>query len=172
MTSELRHSVASRARAFQDRLKQFSVGTSVAAAEALRLFEDAEDDVRCRWLTLELDGYPEHVDAPALHQVLGVTLGHPLVAHVTSYRTQRGVDATPGHRPVEFRHFFIEPLSALEAARAKAASAGRSTLLLDFGPHPRDAIYPTTGEFARGVFDRVLAGFMAALHLHLGPLTS
>jgi hypothetical protein len=80
---------------------------------------------------------------------------------------------TPGHRPVEFRHFFIEPLSALETASDKVAvSAGGSTVLLDFGRHPRDANYPTEGEFIRGVFDRIIAGFMAALHLQLGALTA
>jgi hypothetical protein len=139
----------------------------------MRIFEDAGDDVRCRWLTLETSGYAEHVDSRALHQVLGVPPGHRLAAHVTAYRTQRGVDATPGHLPAEFRHFFVEPLVALEATRAKvAASADTSALLLDFGPHPRDALYPTAGEFTRGVFDRVVAGFMAALHLQLGTLTT
>ncbi len=174
MTSGQHHSVATRARALQDRLNQFSVGAAEAASEAMHLFEDAGDKVRCRWLTLELiSGYVEHVDSRALHQVLGVPHGHRLVAHVTAYRTQRGVDATPGHHPAEFRHFFVEPLSALEAARARiAASAGGATLVLDFGTHPNDARYPTAGEFTRGVFDRIVAGFMAALHLQLGTLTA
>lgn len=173
MTSELSHFVARRARSLQERLDQLSVAPSAAATEALRIFEDAGDTIRCRWLTLEACGYAEHVDARALHQVLGVSNDHRLVAHVTAYRNQRGVDATPGHRSVEFRHFFVEPLSALEVARANlAASAGGFTVLLDFGPHPRDASYPTTGEFSRGVFDRVVTGFVAALQLQLGPLTT
>lgn len=172
MTSDLRHSVASRARVLQDRLNQSRIGAVGAATEAMRIFGDAADDVRCRWLALELCGYTD-VDARALHQVLGVPHGDRLAAHVTAYRTQRGVDATPGHPPDEFRHFFIEPLSELEAARARVVtSAGPSALLLDFGRHPRDARYPTAGEFVRGVFDRVVAGFMAALHLQLGTLTT
>jgi len=173
MTLEPRHSIVSRARSLQDRLNQLGVGAAEAATEAMRLFEDAHDDMRPRWLTLELSGYAEHVDARVLHQVLGVPQGHQLAAHVMAYRTQRGIDATPGHRSAEFRHFFVESLSALEAARAKvAASAGPSALLLDFGPNPRDTHYPTAGEFTRGVFDRVVTGFMAALHLQLGALTT
>jgi hypothetical protein len=153
-------------------VNQLSIGVSEAATEAMRIFEDADDDVRCRWLTLELSGYVD-VDSRALHEVLGVPHGHGLAAHVTAYRTQRGIDATPGHHPAEFRHFFVEPLSALEAARAKvAASAGASALVLDFGRHARDTSYPTAGEFTRRVFARVLAGFMAALHLQLGTLTT
>ncbi|HEX3474952.1 MAG TPA: hypothetical protein VHT91_07915 [Kofleriaceae bacterium] len=173
MTSGLLQTVESRARALQARLNHLDVTASAAATEAIRIFDDAGDDVRRRWLTLELDGYAEHIDARALHEVLGVPHGHRLVAHVTAYRTQRGVDATPGRRPAEFRHFFIEPLSALEATRDKvAASAGGAAVLLDFGPHPRDAHYPTVGEFTRAVFDRVIAGFQAALHLQLGALTT
>jgi hypothetical protein len=44
--------------------------------------------------------------------------------------------------------------------------------VLDFGQHARDASYPTAGEFTRGVFDRIVAGFMAALYLQLGTLTT
>ncbi len=173
MTSELRHSVASPARALQQRLSRLSVGAVEAATEAMRILGDAADDVRCRWLKLELSGYAEHVDARALHQVLGVPHDHQLAAQVAAYRTQRGIDVTPEHRPVEFRHFFVEPLSELEAAREKvAASTGASALLLDFGRHARDAHYPTAGEFTRDVFDRVVVGFIAALHLQLGTLAT
>lgn len=172
MKPELRHAIASRARALQDRLNQLSVGGVDAATEAMRIFEDAADVVRRRWLALELDGYTE-ADSRALHDVLGVPHGHQLAAHVAAYRTQRGVDATPGHHPVEFRHFFVEPLSTLEATRARvAASGGASAVVLDFGRHARDASYPTAGEFTRGVFDRVVVGFMAALHLQLGILAA
>lgn len=172
MTFEPRQSVASRAHALRNQMN-LSVRTSEVAREALRIVEDAGDHVLQRWLTLELTGYGEQVDTRALHDVLAVPQGHRLVAHVTAYRTQRGIDATSGHGPAEFRHFFIEPLSALEAARDKVAvSAGGGTVLLDFGPHPRDAHYPTAGEFTREVFDRIIAGFMAALHLQLGTLTA
>jgi hypothetical protein len=172
MKPELRHSIASRARALQNGVNRLSVGAVEAATEAMRIFEDADDDVRRRWLALELGGYTE-ADSRALHQVLGVPHGHQLAAHVMAYRTQRGVDATPGHRPAEFRHFFVERLSTLEATRAKVAASGdTSALVLDFGRHARDASYPTAGEFTRGVFDRVVTGFRAALHLQLGTLTT
>jgi hypothetical protein len=169
--TELSQSVAVRARALQERLNQ--LGTSAAATEAMRIFEDNGDTIRFRWLTLELGGYSDHVDARALHQVLGALHGDRLVAHIAAYRNQRGTDATPGHGRMEFRHFFIESLATLELARANvAASAGGATLLLDFGPHPHDASYPTVGEFSRGVFERVIAGFVAALHIQLGALAT
>jgi hypothetical protein len=169
--TELSQPVAVRARALQERLNQ--VGASAAATEAIRIFEDHGDIVRSRWLTLELGGYAEHVDARALHEVIGASHGDRLIAHIAAYRNQRGIDATPGRGRMEFRHFFIESLTALELARASvAASAGGATLLLDFGPHPLDARYPTVGEFSRGVFERVIAGFVAALHIQLGALTT
>jgi hypothetical protein len=172
MQPGLRHAIASRARTLQDRLGRLGVGAVDVATEAMRLFEESSDDVRHRWLTMELGGYAD-ADSRALHQVLGVSHGHQLAAHVAAYRTQRGVDATPGRRPAEFRHFFVEPLSTLEATRARvAASGGASSLVLDFGHHARDASYPTAGEFTRGVFDRIVAGFLAALHLQLGTLTT
>ncbi|TMQ28190.1 MAG: hypothetical protein E6J90_00900 [Deltaproteobacteria bacterium] len=172
MTPDLRQVLASRARALQDRLNRFSVGSVEAATEARCIFEDADDDVRCRWLALELVGYAEHVDARALHQVLDVPPGDRLAAHVAAYRAQRGFDVTSDHNRAEFRHFFIEPLSDLEAARVRVASVAASTLVLDFGRHPRDARYPRAAEFSRAVFDRVVAGFMAALHLQLGTLAA
>jgi hypothetical protein len=173
MEPKLHHDIASRARALQARLSPVSVGAVEAATEAMGIFEEAGDDVRRRWLALELGGYTD-ADSRALHQVFGVPHGHQLAAHVAAYRTQRGVEAMSGQgRPAEFRHFFVEPLVILEAARARvAASGGTSALVLDFGSHARDASYPTAGEFTRDVFDRVVAGFMAALHLQLGTLTT
>lgn len=173
MTSEHSQSITSRARSLRERLNQLSIEASAAAAEALGIFGDANDDIRSRWLTLELRGYQQHVDTRTLRQVLAVPEGHSLIAHVTAYRTQRGLDATPGRSNAEFRHFFIEPLGLLEAAKASvAASPGGSSLVLDFGPHPRDARYPTAGEFTRGVFDRIVEGFLAALHLQLKTWTT
>jgi hypothetical protein len=40
------------------------------AREARRVFEDAADELRSRWLTLELCGYVGHVDARPLSEVL------------------------------------------------------------------------------------------------------
>jgi hypothetical protein len=45
-------------------------------------------------------------------------------------------------------------------------------LVLDFGTHARDPSYPAVGEFTRAVFDRIVEGFLAALHLQLGSLTA
>lgn len=166
MTPELRHSISQRARALQQRLNE-GVHPVNAALEAKRVFEDAADAVRTRWLVLELGGYAEHVPARPLHAVLGVPSNDRLVAHVAAYRSQRGLDTTSGgHR--EFSHFFVEPLSDLVAARNSVAHSASETLLLEFG---RDSVtpgYPLEGEFTRDVFERVVLGFVAALHLQLG----
>jgi hypothetical protein len=37
-----------------------------AATEAFRLFTDAQDEVRVRWLNLELNGYGDQVDSTPL----------------------------------------------------------------------------------------------------------
>jgi hypothetical protein len=56
MTPELAQVVATRARALRGRLTPGTDPPSVAI-EARRLFEDASDAVRVRWLNLELAGY-------------------------------------------------------------------------------------------------------------------
>ncbi len=172
MTPELRQSIATRARAVQVRLNEPGVDPVAAAVDAKRIFEDASDATRTRWLTLELAGYAEHVPARPLHVVLDVPAGDRLAAHVAAYRSQRGTNVTPGQPPAEFRHFFVEPLAELVATRARvAAGATGTSVVLDFGPEPGVPSYPRSGEFTRDVFDRVVLGFVAALHLQLGVWT-
>lgn len=166
MTPELRHSISQRARGLQQRLNE-GVHPVNAALEAKRVFEDAADAVRTRWLVLELGGYPEDVPARPLHAVLAVPSNDRLVAHVAAYRSQRGFDTrSGGHK--EFRHFFVEPLSDLVEARNSVAHSASETLLLDFGGDSAIPGYPLQGEFTRDVFERVVFGFVAALHLQLG----
>jgi hypothetical protein len=141
------------------------------ATEARRLFEDAADELRSRWLTLELRGYAGHVDARPLSEVLRVLPGDPmgarLVAHIAAYRTQRGYDVTPGHPRQEFRHFFVEPLQDLAATAEKLVGGAASVVTLRFGEDPQ----AQSIEFSHDVFARILVGFGAALHLQLGDLT-
>ena len=169
MTPELRHSIATRARAVQVRLNEAGIDAVAAAKEAKRIFEDAGDAARMRWLTLELAGSAEHVPARPLHVVLGVPAGDRLAAHVAAYRSQRGTNVTPGQQAAEFRHFFVEPLAELVATRARVATRATGTrVVLEFGPEQAVPSYPRSGEFTRDVFDRVVLGFVAALHLQLG----
>ncbi|MBI5532747.1 MAG: hypothetical protein HY898_08545 [Deltaproteobacteria bacterium] len=171
MTPDLKQSIAARGRSLQKRLHERVAEPIAAAMEAKRLFEDAADESHTRWLTLELTGYGDVVAATPLHQVLRVAPGDRLAVHVTAYRTQRGCDASSGRPQGEFRHFFVESLSELVAARDRLAkSASGVSVLLTFRPQLGDTSYPTTGEFSRDVFDRILAGFLAALHLQLGNL--
>jgi hypothetical protein len=170
MTPELRQLIGRRARDLQVQLNHAGIDPVGVADEARQLFEEAADGVRFRWLTLELSGYVDHVAARPLHDVLGVPSGDRLAAHVAAYRSQRGIIATPGRPGGEFRHFFVESLGDLIAARERVAGSSAETLLLDFGPHPRVPAYPRSAEFSRDVFDRVVLGFLAALHLQLGTL--
>jgi hypothetical protein len=166
MTPELRDVVKRQARSLQLRLNHGRVDPVTAATEAFRLFTDAAAAVHVRWLTLELHGYGEQVDSTPLHIVLGVPSGDRLAAHVAAYRTQRG-RSTAG----EFRHFFVESLGELVSASASVAtSGGTSGLELEFGTSPGASGHPRNGTFGRDVFERVVAGFVAALHLQLGAL--
>jgi len=110
------------------------------------------------------------VDVQPLHVVLQVPPNDRLAVHVTAYRTQRGLTTGPAAAPKEFRHFFVEPLSELARTRASLATSGGSSSLieLEFAAHPSAALHPTSGSFSRDVFDRVIGGFVAALHLQLG----
>jgi hypothetical protein len=172
MTPELKQSIAARARDLQKRINERPPPLAVAE-ETNRIFEDAADEPRTRWLTLEITGYGELASAKPLHEVLRVPPGSRLPAHVSAYRTQQGWDASTSQVAPRraFRHFFVESLGELTAARDKLdRSTGGGSVVLDFGPQLGDPTYPTTGEFGRDVFDRILMGFEAALHLQLGTL--
>lgn len=171
MTPELRQSIAGRARELQMRMRPTELDAVLLAKEARRLFEEAADELRSRWLTLELGGYVGHVDARPLSEVLRVLPGDPvgsrLMAHIAAYRTQRGYDVTPGHPRQEFRHFFVESLPDLATTAEKLAKAPTSpVVVLSFA----EAQQARLVEFGHDVFARILAGFGAALHLQLGDL--
>ena len=167
MTPELHRLLTEKARSVQLRLNHGRVDPITAATEAFRLFTDAQDDVRVRWLRLELYGYGDRVDSIPLNLVLEVPADDRLAAHVAAYRTQRGRAGS-----VEFKHFFVEPLDELVSASARVAtSGGTSELELEFAPSIGAPAHPRAGAFSRDVFARVVAGFVAALHLQLGVLT-
>jgi hypothetical protein len=136
------------------------------AAEARAIFASAGYTVLARWLDLELVGYHPSIDGRPVHQVLGASADDRLVAHVTSYRVQRGeLTSAP---PSAFSHFFVESLADLVAA-AQRVKKGAPKVLLDFGPPLVEGGAPVA--FPVDVFDRILLGFRAVLHLELGSLT-
>jgi hypothetical protein len=172
MTPELRRNVIERANALRGRLNA-AVGAGglqpvAAAQEAHRLFQDAADEARVRWLYLEIGGYGTLADATPLHEVLRVSADDRLVAHVAAYRTQRGAELAPNPNRSPFAHFFVESLKDLAETRDRVRSSGTSSALeLEFGPHAVRPGYPTHAEFPRDVFERVCSGFLAALYLQL-----
>jgi hypothetical protein len=150
----------------QLRLNHGRVDPLTAATEAFRLFTDAQDEVRVRWLNLELLGYGDRIDSTPLNVVLGVPAGDRLAAHVAAYRTQRGRSGS-----AEFKHFFVEPLDELVRASARVAnSEASSELELEFAPSTGAPAHPRTGTFGPDVFARIVTGFGAALYLQLGVL--
>ena len=171
MSPELRQSIATRARELRGRMRPTELDAVLLAKEARRVFEDAADELRVRWLDLELGGYVGHVDARPLAEVLRVIPGDPvgsrLVAHIAAYRTQRGYDVTPGHSRRELRHFFVEPLPDLATTAEKLNQDPTSPVVVLRFAEGRQA---RLVEFGHDVFARILAGFGAALHLQLGDL--
>ncbi len=149
MTPELRRNVASRAAALRARLNAAAMTGGVdavqVATEARRLFEDAADETRVRWLNLEIGGYGGLSDTRPLHDVLRVPPNDRLVAHVGAYRTQRGAEVSPnpGRRP--FAHFFVEGLAELVTARDRVRGPG-GALELDFSPQGAFSGYPSGEE--------------------------
>lgn len=171
MTPERWQSIATRARELQGRMRPAELDTVLLAQEARRVFEDAADELRVRWLDLELGGYAGRVDARPLPEMLrvlpGDLVGSRLVAHIAAYRTQRGHDVTPGHPRQEVRHFFVEPLPEVAGTAEKLTRDPMSSVVvLAF----QDGRQTRLVEFGHDVFTRILAGFAAALHLQLGDL--
>ncbi|MBN1609077.1 MAG: hypothetical protein JW940_20785 [Polyangiaceae bacterium] len=175
MTPERHDPVAHQALQLRQLLNATAVSGEVdlvaAARKARQVFTDAADDVRVRWLGLELAGYAALVDQRPLHEVLGIRRDDRLVAHVAAYRAQEGVELAPNAGGRAFTHFFVEPLPELLSARDRVrASSGSAPLELTFGADTALPGYPTAARFARDVFERITGGFGAALYLQLGTL--
>lgn len=166
MTPELRASIRARARQQQLRLNAPHVDVVAEMDQAQRLFEDAGDVSRTRWMTLERIGYAVVLEAQPLHEVLEVPASDRLVAHVAAYRTQRGV-VNGAAGPREIVHFFVERLSEIVDAGDRVVQANSDRVELRFSsrsPPPQ----PEIATFGVDVFSRVVHGFVAALHLQLG----
>jgi hypothetical protein len=154
------------------RLNDQSADLETLAKEASGIFHDAGMPERQRWLDLELRGFGTLVDVQPLHEVLGVAPDHELVAFIARYRQQPGItweSGDPGGRP--FLHFFVEPISELKSASERVhEKVGTASVVLEFGPNGGSPTHPERGEFPRDVFDRVLLGLRATLHLQLGRI--
>ena len=166
--------VAARAASLRSQLNAAAssgggVDAVAAAHDARTIFEDAGDTVRARWLALELDGYGASQARP-VHEALGVSPNERLVAHVTGYRMQRGEELSPRPGSGRFAHFFVEGLPDLVVARDRTRRLSASRVEVQLRPEPPSG-YPTSAEFPRDVFERIVQGFLAALFLQLGTVT-
>jgi type III restriction enzyme len=150
-----------RAQAVRRRLNERDADIVLLARQALEVFSAANLHVQARWLAYELGGYTEGGEGRALHELLGLAPEHRLVTQVKSYRAQEGVHIERGER-APIVHFFVEPVRELVdvQSRVRELPSGGS-LRLEFV----DA--PTAGEFGIDVFDRILLGLRATLHMEL-----
>ena len=164
-----RAKLCARARDLRARLSSRRIDALGAAEVGRRIFTDAADHVRARWLSLELNGYCSPATAKPLHLFLRVAPSERLAQQVAAYRAQRGLTATADGASEEFRHFFVESLWDLTVARRTVRrSTTAAFVALGFTLHTGAATHPSEGRFTRDVFDRVVDGFAAALHLQLG----
>jgi hypothetical protein len=165
--------IRQQAQNLRRRLNEQTLDIEALATEAAGLFAAAGHDVHRHWLALELQGYGSEVDRAPLGVVLradalGPHEGARLVAHVTAYRAQQGTTVAPAPRP--FHHFFVESIRDLAEAARRFRDSGAQTVRLDFSAEVPN--YPAAGIFLGDVFDRVLLGFRATLHLQLGSIGS
>ena len=159
------------AQTLRRRLNDQAVDVERLAREALEVFESAGRAELVRWLTLELQGYGVVAGGAPLDAILGVKEGDRLVVHVSAYRLHTGQIVEPSALAgPSFQHFFVESLRELAAAAPRVRNAGIAPLRLDFGPGIPN--YPTALAFPADVFDRILLGFRAVLHLELGNLAT
>lgn len=160
-----------QALSLRTRLNDHAANIVELAGEAVLLFHAAGSIVHVRWLDFELKGYGNAVDHAPLHEVLGVPSGDRLAAHVSAYRVQSGRIIEPQHRYGEpFQHFFVESLPEIEIAAARTRETEANELNLSFGPGV--VSYPGSGAFPTRVFEGILLGFRAVLHLQLVGLAS
>ncbi|MCC6877379.1 MAG: hypothetical protein IT378_23945 [Sandaracinaceae bacterium] len=159
------------ARALQARLNNPAEDTATLAADARDLFVQIGNEAFVDWLNLELTGYGRRTEVRPLHEVLGVAHGDRLALQVAAYRTRVGHLFGSDGKDRPFPHFFVESLGDL--ARSAAWVRARQTtgfLELEFGPHAGRPDYPSRLEFPADVFDQVLLGFRATLHLRVAEI--
>lgn len=145
--------------------------TAALATEARELFDRASRKTFVHWLNLELNGYGQQTEVRPLHEVLAVVQGDRLAVQVAAYRTRVGHLFGDDGRDRPLPHFFVESLEEL-ARTADQVRAHQSTgfLELEFGPHAGRPDYPRRLEFPADVFDQVLLGFCATLHLRIAEI--
>ena len=149
-----------RAHGIRQRLNEGDADIEALARQALDVFASLNLPEQARWLGYELGGYTEGGDARPLHELLGLTPDHRLVTQAKSYRAHQGVRPDEPDRAT-IVHFFVEPVHDLVSAqrRVRAVQGRSAPLASTLSTHRRP------GEFAADVFDRILLGLRATLHL-------
>jgi hypothetical protein len=152
-----------RAQALRRRLNESDADLDALARQALDVFATANLHVQVRWLGYELGGYVEDGEAQPLHELLGLAPEHRLVTQVNAYRAQETAQGAGEGEQARLVHFFVEPVKELMSAQARVGKLGPSTksIRLEFSDGSPAA------EFSPDVFERILLGLRATLHLEL-----
>jgi hypothetical protein len=157
------------ARKLRQKLNDHAVDILQLANNAAELFSLVGSVAHARWLALEQNGYGTVHGSASVPEALGLEPSERLAVHVFAYRVQTGETlATHDVAARPFRHFFVEPLSELVASAKRIRAGAHASLTLHFAPSVPD--YPAAAMFPVSVFDDVLLGFRATLHLQLGTI--
>jgi hypothetical protein len=160
------------ARSLRRRLNDHTVDLELLAQEAAVVFQNAGMAAHVRWLDFERQGYTWSAEARTLHEALGLLASDRLVVHIKAYRVQRAhvVDGNLAPRGSTIAHFFVEPIAEVARTRLGVRTLARGqTVDLDFPPG-RYRGATLRASFAADVFDRILLGLRAALHLQLATV--
>lgn len=122
-------------------------------ADAERVFLEAHDTARARWMKLEREGFGSSTGAANLADVLGGA-SDQIVAAVLRARTQFG-RVRVGGVVRQWPHFFVEPVAELQRWELGVGSGGSLMVELLFDPATDSD--PRALTFDRRVFTRVLA---------------
>jgi hypothetical protein len=155
-----------QAQSLRRLIGQHQLDIELIAHDSALLFGSAGHPAQTRWLEFELRGYASTF--AELPDALGVSPVDPLLLLIKSYRVQAVRALYQGRPPLSSHHFFVEALGELVAAQGHVRSLPGPVFRLDFIDNAGHPELPYAGETDRFVFDRILLGFRAALHLQLG----
>jgi hypothetical protein len=153
------------ARDLRRQLNDHNVDLVELTEGAATVFKSLNLAAQTRWLEFEQHGYTSATETRSLHDVLGLPAGDRLVVQVKAYRVQVG-ELAEGPLQGDAIKF-----SELAAAQVRVReSGGIRPVRLEFPENPDRPWLPTAGIFGADVFDRILLGLRAVLHLQLASV--
>jgi hypothetical protein len=138
-------------RSVLEKLERFDV-TASALGEAERLFADAGDAARARWMALERSGYGSETGAHNLREIVGAGFPSDVLESIVRGRLRYGrLRLTDDGPVVGWPHFFVEGIDVLRDWRNRVAHAAHgSTIVVEL--KTQDPSYPRALTFPDAVF--------------------